>query len=82
MPFAHAGAGVLPASEASATSRASRARSRTNPRKALPVRELTWVAVPLDSYRETIYFSITLPTILLYNTRIVRPEGGSDPKNP
>jgi len=44
-------AGVLPASEASATSRASCARSRTNPRKAFPVRELPWVAVLLDSYR-------------------------------
>ena len=50
--FRSCGAGVLPASEASATSRASCARSRTNPRKALPVRELTWVAVLLDSYIE------------------------------
>ena len=46
-------AGVLPASEASATSCASCARSRTNPRKAFPVRELPWVAVLLDSYKKT-----------------------------
>jgi len=30
--------------------RIPRLRSRTKPRKALPVRELTRVAVPLDSY--------------------------------
>ena len=44
-------AGVLPASEASAPSRARGARSRTNPRHALAVQELTRVAVSLDSYK-------------------------------